>query len=107
MQQIYQTLGKVTGDEDEDGESTSKHTRSSQNGYDEKLSMRAEEIVLIVEQIQAQYTLLEQEMRQVVEKSDMREKKPVSSQTDMRESDINDMVDHYEAIKGTVRTHDS
>ncbi len=60
MQQVYHTLGKVTGEEEEDGESTSKMTTNSHmTGYDEKLAQRAEEIVLIVEQVQAQYTMLE------------------------------------------------
>ena len=54
MQQVFHTLGKVTGEEDEvhDGDSTSKMTANSHmTGYDEKLAQRAEEIVLIVEQV--------------------------------------------------------
>ena len=61
---VYLTLGKVTGEEEEDSESTEKMTQNSLNdGYEEKLAQRADEIVLIVEQVQAQYTMLEQEMR--------------------------------------------
>ena len=63
------TLGKVTGEEEEDGESTEKMTQNSlTDGNEERLAQRADEIVLIVEQVQAQYTMLEQEMRQLVER---------------------------------------
>ena len=69
MQGIYLTLGKVTGEEEEDGESTEKMTQNSlTDGNEERLAQRADEIVLIVEQVQAQYTMLEQEMRQLVER---------------------------------------
>ena len=37
----------------------------------------------------------------------MGDKRAVGVQTDMKTSDIADMIDHYEAIKGTVQSHDS
>ena len=71
MQQVYQTLGKVTGSGDplssnnglltafnskdstanylEHAGSSQKTSQASSSGFDEQLAMRAEEIVLIVE----------------------------------------------------------
>ena len=102
---VYLTLGKVTGEEEYDGESTDKMTQNSLNdGQEEKLAQRADEIVLIVEQVQAQYTMLEQEMRQLVEKGGLKDKRTTFSQTDLRQGDLNDMIEHYETIKGTIRS---
>ena len=46
-------------------------------------------------------------MRQLVERSSLRDKQAIGIQTDMKMSGITDMIDHYEAIKGTVRSNDS
>ena len=70
------------------------------DGYDEQLAERAEEIVLIVEQVQAQYTLLEQEMRSIVNKADTR---GIAVQTELKAQNIDDMNGHFEALQAQVR----
>ena len=48
--------------------------------------------------------MLEQEMRQLLEKGSLGEKRHSSTQTDLRQSDLTDMIEHYEVIKGTIRS---
>lgn len=60
MQQVYQTLGKVTGDKNALQDSSQQFavdnqskasTYNNEGGFDDLLAQRAEEIVLIVEQV--------------------------------------------------------
>ena len=109
MQQVFSTLGKVTGSDQmnngllgSDSASTENIVEAEeQNGFEEqRLAQRAEEIVLIVEQVQTQYTILEKEMRSLVNKAST---KAIAAQTDLKSTEIDDMHGHFNALQTQLR----